>query len=171
MKKFWIVVAVIVLALMLVFGVPWLIQDTEESAMEDALQEGMGDDAEVEMNDDGTMEVRTDEGTAMLGDELPKDWPEDAPIYAGATIEYSATVNPVSGESGSAVVFSTDAKASDVEAYYQKELVAEGWKMEATMQGGGTTILSATKGARTISLAITEVEGMTSVTMGISEKK
>ncbi len=123
----------------------------------------------VTTNMDGTVNVTTSEGTATTSHTVPSDWPSDAPIYAGATVQYSASVNPVDGKAGHALVLMTTDSAATVFAYYASELAAQGWKVDSTMNGGTTMITSATKDARTLSLMAAESEGQTAITIAVGD--
>ena len=124
----------------------------------------------INVNTDGSMDIQTDEGTTTVGGErMPEDWPEDAPAYPGATVSYAASVNPATGKPGMAVLLMTADAAATVNEYYTKELASQGWTIGATIQGGGTSIISATKDDRTMSLAIAKVENQTSITIGIEK--
>lgn len=142
-----------------------------ERAMERQMEQETAGDADVDMKGDGSMEIKTDDGTATIGGgEMPENWPEDVKAYSGATITYSATVNPQTGEPGMAVVLmSTDAVAT-IAAHYKEELTASGWDMGESMEAAGTSILSGTKDDRVVSLMVTGAEGQTAITIAISEE-
>jgi hypothetical protein len=49
--------------------------------------------------------------------------------------------------------------------------ILNGWSITNTMQGGGTVIMTAEKDGRTLSVAIAEAEGQTSITIGVEAAK
>lgn len=122
---------------------------------------------DVQINPNGTVKVTTSEGTAQTGGSVPADWPSDAPVYPGATVAFSASTNPATGTAGFGLMLTTDASADDVAAFYKKELTVQGWTIDADMNAGVTTVISAKKDARAIGISITGSEGMTSITIGI----
>lgn len=142
-----------------------------ENAMERAIENEAGGDADVEMNADGTMHIETDEGTYNTGNEIPADWPEDVPTYADAIVQYSASVDPVSGKPGSILVMMSTDSIEDVTEFYKNELAAQGWNLEGSMQGGGMTIMGGMKDERQVSVMIAGADGQTSITLAVGEKE
>ena len=132
---------------------------------------GCGSASQVNVGINGDMHVTTSEGTATMGNTVPSDWPSDAPIYAGAQVTYSASVNPETGKPGMALILTTGATPEVAAAYYKKELVAQGWKVDTAMEAAGTSIFSAKKDSRMISLLITNTQGQTTITMSIEGAK
>jgi hypothetical protein len=143
-----------------------------ERLMEKTIEQQTGGNANVDMNADGSMHVETSEGSFTAGtNEVPKDWPTDAPIFAGATVQYSASVNPADGKPGAALILMTRESAKAVVAFYQSELAKEGWTMNGTMQAGNTTVIGAMKDLRAMSVAVTESDQQTSITIGIEKRE
>ncbi len=129
-----------------------------------------GNGNDVDVNLDGSMDVETEEGTAKIGtQDMPNNWPEDAPgAYPGSTVSYSASMDPESGKPDMAIVSTTTDAAATVAAHYKTALAEKGWAVGTTMEGAGTSIFSATKDTRTMSLLITGTgQGQTTVTMAI----
>jgi hypothetical protein len=128
---------------------------------------------DVDRNIDGSTTYSNEEGSVTVGSgaNMPANWPSDAPTaYSGATILYSGTTNPTTGESGSAVAYTTSASVQSVFEYYRSRLTAEGWAVEGsgTMTGAGMTVITATKDSRTFGVYITsDAQGQTSVTAGV----
>jgi hypothetical protein len=141
------------------------------SFVENAIERATNGEANVEMKNDGTMDITTKEGTFSTGQEMPKDWPSDVAAYDGATVTYSASMNKTDETSGSALVLMTKDSANDVKAFYESSLKTNGWSITNTMQGGGTVIMTAEKDGRTLSVAIAEAEGQTSITIGVEAAK
>jgi hypothetical protein len=125
---------------------------------------------DVDRNMDGSTTYSTNEGSVTVGgNSMPANWPSDAPpAYSGATIVYSGTSNPQTGEAGSAVVYTTTASADTVVAYYESRLKAEGWTVDATGAAAGMRVITATKDTRTFGVYIgSDSNGTTSVTAGV----
>lgn len=146
-------------------------QSIGEKMTEKMIESQMGENADIDLKN-GSVRVTTDEGTFdMGGAKLPDDWPTDAPVYAGAKITYSASMNPVTGKAGKAVMFTTTDTAAKVLAYYKGALADEGWVTSSMMEGQGTSIITATKDDRVLSLMITTSGGETSVTLGVGKSE
>ena len=129
---------------------------------------GCGNPDGIDVNSDGSMDVETEEGSARIGTQsMPADWPEDVPSYPGATVSYSASMNPQTGKPGMAVVLASTDAIAKVAAYYKTELASRGWTVDTAMEATGTSIFSAKKDDRTISLLIAEADGQTTITMAI----
>jgi hypothetical protein len=168
MGKKWLLPALVVGAVVLV-GIG--IRGSGERAMEDALERATGGDADVDYDGDGNVRVRTEEGEWSTGGELPKDWPSDVAIYGGATVLYSASADPATGERGFyAALQSTDA-AAEVAAWYQQRIAADGWTVASTTNVNGATYLGAEKDGRTLAVSVTPAEGGSSIMLGVAEEK
>ena len=121
-------------------------------------------------NADGSATYSSSEGSVTVGGgSMPDNWPGDAPAnYTGASIQYSGSSNPQTGQAGSAVVYNVNASAQAVIDYYKSELAKSGWTIEATANTGGATVLSAKKDTRTFGVYIVSTgTGAVSVTVGI----
>lgn len=126
---------------------------------------------DVDRNLDGSTTYETEEGSVTVGAgaSMPDNWPSDAPgNIAGASIQYSGTSNPQTGQAGSAVVYTVNASAQTVVDHYKKELLADGWTVQSTANIGGATVLAAQKDSRTFGVYIADAgNGQVSVTVGI----
>src|SRR3989344_7196045 len=170
-KLIIIVVAVVVLGGlgMLVRGM--FSRNIAENMAENAIERATGGKVDVDYDGDDTITYKSDEGSFQAGENvsLPSDCPSDVPVMSGAKISYSGSSNPSTGAPGASVTFTTSKSASEVAAYYNSELVNQGWTIDSTMNASGTTILSAKKGERTVGIYIVSSEGTTSVTIGVGE--
>lgn len=124
----------------------------------------------VEKGLNGETTYSNNEGKVTVGgNSMPENWPSDAPKYPNGNISYSGTSNPQTGQSGSAVAFTTTDKTADVVSFYKKELLANGWTIEQTATVGAATTLAAKKGTRAFGVYIADTgSGQTSVTVGVS---
>ena len=125
---------------------------------------------DVDRNMDGSTTYTSDEGTVTVGNQsMPDDWPSDAPAnFAGASITFSGTSNPQTGQAGSAVSYTVRATASAVADYYKQQLQSSGWTIESTVNAGGAMVVSARKDTRTFGAYIVDAgDGMVAVTAGI----
>lgn len=177
-NKFVIVLVIVVLLLAVVgFAAQKLMQKASvmvgqkvgEKVAEGIIEKATGGNADVDVKN-GSLTVKTNEGTFSTGTSLPSDWPKDAPVYPGATITYSGSSNPQSGESGFGAMLTTKDSAQKVRDYYAKELVVQGWKVEATYNANESSVLSATKDTRAFTVVTAEADGATTITLGVSQK-
>ena len=105
--------------------------------------------------DGKTMNVKTEDGTAEWGaNKLPDNWPTDAPVYPGATVQFSAAANPTDGKAGATVMLQTPDSGPTAYEYYKKELVSQGWKVEGNYQAGNTAMINATKEKKVIVVTV-----------------
>jgi hypothetical protein len=140
-----------------------------EKAMEDAIEQETGGEAQVDMDGD-SMRIETDEGVFTTGQELQADWPKDVPVYPGAEVQFSAMMNEDADAPGAGAMFTTSDGVEKVVAYYKAELEANGWTISATMGNAGSSFLGATKGEQVVSVAVAQVDGQTSITIGIGKE-
>jgi len=171
-KLIIIVVAVVVLGGlgMLVRGM--FSRNIAENMAENAIERATGGKVDVDYDGDDTITYKSDEGSFQAGENvsLPSDWPSDVPVMSGVKISYAGSSNPSTGAPGASVMFTTSKSASEVAAYYNSQLVDEGWTIESTANMGSSSVVSAKKGERTVGLYIIESEGMTSVTIGVQNE-
>lgn len=112
---------------------------------------------DIDRNLGGSATYSNEQGSVTIGsNKLPDNWPTDAPKYGNATIQYSGSSNPQTGEAGSAVVFSTPDDAETVVNFYKKELASNGWVVEQTATMEASTVLAAKKDTRTFAVYITD---------------
>jgi|SRR3989338_2602006 len=125
---------------------------------------------DVDRNVDGSATYTSDEGVVTVGSNtMPANWPSDAPDNAaGATITFSGTSNPQTGEVGSALSYTVRGSVQSVSEHYRSELAAKGWTVEGTAAIGGATVVSAKKDTRTFGAYIADAgDGQVTVTAGI----
>ncbi len=137
--------------------------------MEQQIERNTGEDAEVDVRNNGEMMITTNDGTMTTGGTVPTDWPSDVPVYANATVQYSATVNE-SAEGGHMLVLMTPAPQKEVSDYYFAELKKQGWTMGPSMMGDTAVVYSANKENRIVSVQIAASQGQTIITMGVGEQ-
>lgn len=126
----------------------------------------------INQNLDGSTTYSNDEGSATINSQsMPEDWPADAPQnYTGATITFSGSSNPQTGESGAAIVYTVNANAQTIADYYKTELERNGWQIEGNATSMGTIIISASKDTKSFGVSIVGAEGTSTVTASVSEE-
>lgn len=137
--------------------------------MERTIEKETGGQANVDIVN-GTMKVQTSEGSfEMGGNTLPKDWPSDAPAYPGASIQYSASGLQAEGN-GQGVMMTTSDSLQTVMDFYTAQMKENGWKVEGSMNAGGTSTIAGSKGDRVFTVVASGVNGQTSVTLALGAK-
>ncbi|MDQ6665016.1 MAG: hypothetical protein M3Z23_11550 [Acidobacteriota bacterium] len=82
---------------------------------------------------------------------MPADYPKDVPVYNGATVVISQAM---SKKNGSHIMLETTDSAAKITEYYKKELDANGWKTEASMDMGAMSIITAHKDQRQLVIQV-----------------
>jgi len=169
-KKITTIVCLLVLVSLVGWGCQSATEKVAEKATEKAIEDSGGGNVDVDI-DDQTVEI-TDQNTnisASYGkNELPEDWPSDAPTYEGDIIA-TTTQNDTFFQTS----WQTDKSADDVYDYYQEELVDQGWTVDSTMSVNQFKSLSATKGNWTLALTVTpdEEEDVTTYSVTVSQEE
>lgn len=135
---------------------------TEDGKVE--VESGLGGDKVTVTTEGG-------KGEFGVGVKLPANWPKDVPVYAGAT-PYG-NISSI-GEEGAEVivaVFMTSDSLSALKAYYEKELPANGWKLEGTFntatEEGTVYMMTVSKNQRYGSVTLSETEEGNSIAISI----
>ena len=151
-KTLYIVIGVLVV--LLIGGYLYMRSNSVENKMYNAYG------VKVNNNLDGSKTIKSDYGTVTTSNELPKNWPSDAPTYKNATISQSSS-SDVMGTNGSTVTFTTSDNAQTILDFYKSGLTASGWlslypgKPITGTQMGAITTLSAKKDKRMFNVMIT----------------
>lgn len=165
-SKMKLFIGAIVVLVLIIGGCGMIMKKAGEKVVEGMMERATNGEADVDIQKDGTMKVTTDEGTYETGGDVPDEWPEDVPVYAGATVQYSGSA----ADQGMAVMLMSKDSADAVVKFYKDIMASGGWKVESTMQGGGSTIMIGTKGSRTLSIAISGAgEAGTSIGLGVED--
>jgi hypothetical protein len=77
---------------------------------------------------------------------IPADFPKDMPIYPGAKPAGTISGNDKTKGKGYWLILTTADDMTKVDAYYAKNLPANGWTVDQTMDLGGVSTKKATKG-------------------------
>ncbi len=165
-----VVIAVVVIGALGMITRGFLGGGAAERAAERAIERAGGGNADVDLRGD-TATYKSDEGSVTVGENvsLPNDWPSDVPVVRDAKIYYAMSSNPTTGGSGMGAMFGTTQSVSDVIGYYKNELPKQGWTIEGEFNVAGASMISATKGDRSLSVSIASGDDETSVTIGVSE--
>jgi hypothetical protein len=118
-----------------------------------------------------TYEVKGKDGeklTVAAGDKgvaLPADFPDDVPIFKGATVKVAMT-------QGKQKIVHLYAPVAVAEAakFYGDELKSRGWEIESTMNMGEVSMVSAKKKNRQCSVTVAKESGGTLIQLAISQE-
>ena len=137
---------------------------------EKVLETASGGKAKVDLSGN-TVKVETKEGTSEWGGtKLPDNWPSDAPVYPGASVQFSSSSNSKDGQPSAMVMFQTKEAGPNVYEFYKKELVAQGWTVEQDIQSGDGAMVTATKDTRALSVTVATGDGQTDITVVLASK-
>jgi hypothetical protein len=92
---------------------------------------------------------------------IPADFPSDVPLYNNAKI-MAASVIP---NQGATILYTTSDSPEDVASWYENELVSDQWTKETDSNFNGRLMKVFRKGEVMISIAVSEIENETSVTV------
>ncbi len=141
-------------------------------ASEIALERATGGKADVDYKGDGTVTINTNEGTFSTGTKVPDNWPSDVAVYPGSSVQYSGSSNQGGdGKLGFALLLASTDSPAKVAEYYNKSLVAAGWKINSTANFGGASIIGAEKDNRTLAITIGEGDkGSSAINIAVGVK-
>ena len=97
--------------------------------------------------------------------EMPKDFPADVYVPAGASV-----VSSISAPGGLNLTLQSGSPKTDVVAQFAAEMKAQGWATESTMDMGETAMLSFAKGDRRASVIVQVEDGATAVNLSVGTK-
>lgn len=160
-NKMWYVVGVAVL-LLLAGGIfsGFFSRGLNEEAIEQTTE------GNVQVNPNGSVTYSNNQGTVSTSNNLPENWPSDAPTYLAGTIVYSGFSNQGSG-GGTAVIINTEDSVEQVRTYYKNTLVSNGWKITDEASVNGTYAIVAEKSGKKYAITIVRVGNQTQITSGI----
>lgn len=109
----------------------------------------------------GSVEIKGKGGTFSVGEnKLPKDFPEDIPIYKPSKVMGSMS-NTLEGKKTFVVTLSTKDALDEVNDFYKNGLVKEGWTEKSALSGGDGSSKFASlgyeKGGNLVTITISRV--------------
>ena len=144
----------------------------EEKAVEKKIEKETGAKTQVDLSDKGMKVTGATEGekfSVTTGDatQIPKDFPEDVPLYQPAK-----AVGALEVTSGYSVTLTTPDPVDKVAASYKEQMISQGWAEQASMNMGGQTVLVYGKeGGRVTNIAVMPVEGETTITVTVATEQ
>lgn len=141
-----------------------------ETAIEREIESETGGSADVDVEDDAITYTDEETGaTVRTGSDisLPSDFPTDFFVYDGDISIISAANVPNEGVS---LMFSSQDSLSEVVAWYEGELTADGWVKSQGYTLQGSVMQAYTKGELMTALSLSESSGMTTGTVTRSQQ-
>ena len=122
-------------------------------------------------SDDKSFSIQTKDGMMVAGDaaKLPENFPKDVPVYPGAK---PTLVSTMAGNETFNVSFDTADTIDQVGAYYRKELTANGWQEQQTINQAGDQpmqMLNYTKEERMVMVTVTRDGDKTVLSLMVSK--
>lgn len=142
-----------------------------EEIAEEIIGQSTGTNIEVEGD---SVTVETEDGDVTMSsttDEMPDGFPSDFPIYDGAEIDGTSTIDGETSTDHYVNLLSADVPLAVYE-WYKAELVSAGWEIESDMKVDDETMLfSGKQGAMTYTLAIGAEDTGSSIAIIVSTAK
>jgi len=140
----------------------------EEKVIEKKIEKETGAKTEVDLSEKGMKITGATEGekySVTTGDatEIPKDFPEDVPLY-----QPSKAVGAVEVTGGYSVSLTTGDDITKVASSYKEQMTSQGWSEQASMNMGGQTILVYEKDGRATNIAVMSLDGETRITVTVA---
>src|SRR3989344_3015677 len=112
----------------------------------------------------GASTLGTDAGASVA---LPTSWPNDVPMYAGATVSYVAAANNATVKQGVAAILQTSDDSTTVATFYKTALEAKGWKLGAPSESAAGIAFGGEKDTRQLSVNIATANNLTTITLAV----
>ncbi len=139
-----------------------------KSAAEKAMEAATGGKVSVDAGS-GDVTVKTDEGTWSTSDKLPADFPNDVPLYPGATVQGSVASAQQQGGGYYAGLETTDS-INKVVSWYKAEVAASGWTVSTNLEVDGGLMLGGTKDTRELVVTISKQDNKVAIGLVVTQK-
>jgi hypothetical protein len=103
-------------------------QKVSEKVGEELIEKGTGA-KDIDVDEDG-VKIETDEGTWAYGEgtKLPKDFPDDIPLYTSGTLTSAYDSSTSTGKQFTAVFSVTGASVETISNYFLTKFEEKGWE-------------------------------------------
>ena len=133
----------------------------KKNANEVTISHGPGDTVEIKDKDGKVAVTASDKGVA-----LPGDFPTDMPVMKDAVVKMVAGAGD-----NQIVILAVGAPVADVLAFYQENLKAQGWKIDATTNTGEGAMLNASKAGGQAMVTISRNGKETAIQLTVPKRK
>ena len=140
----------------------------EEKVIEKKIEKETSAKTDIDLSEKGMKITGATEGekySVTTGDatEIPKDFPEDVPLY-----HPSKAVGAVEVAGGYSVSLTTGDDITKVASSYKQQMTSQGWSEQASMNMGGQNILVYEKDGRATNIAVMALDGETKITVTVA---
>ncbi|HOW67699.1 MAG TPA: hypothetical protein P5186_20560 [Candidatus Paceibacterota bacterium] len=141
-----------------------------EKAAEKAIAKQTGGPADVDLKEDG-VRIKTKDGEMNFSSggnlQVPAKFPSDVLVYPGAKLQTAIEI-----PEGFSLRLTTKDPVAKVVETYLKELPAQQWSKEMSMDMGSNSMLAFKKENRTVNVVVSSEDNETSVSLTVvTEKK
>ncbi len=153
---------ILAVGVILIAGVVLTACTPGEKVAETVIESQTNQDVDIDVDND-QVSINTDSTSLQLGEsvELPDNFPSDVHVTDGTVTAAVAT----NENDGFSVQITSDQSVSDVKDEYQSALTDDGWDINLSMDINGGSSMNAEKDNRFVTVAISDVDGATQVTL------
>lgn len=139
-------------------GCSFLARKATEEAVEKAIEKESGEDTEVDLGE-GKVKVKTKGGETELqtGGNLPKDFPEEFPLYPEAEIKGTLRTES-EGKVNFQVTFETSDNFNKVIEFFKEKLPESGYKITSSAETQESALLYLSKGENPVGMVMISKE-------------
>ena len=166
MKKNFLAILLFALCIPL-GGCTWL----TEKVVEEVVESETGSEIDLDYDDDGGVEITTDEGEWAAGSKatVPDDFPSEVPVIDYNTVVSSSSfADDEDGTKSFTLMVESQKSFDDTKAYYEQQMIDEGWTSDSTFESDGTVMLSYTKAENNCAVWLAKDEGKVNVTLTVT---
>lgn len=133
----------------------------KKHASEVTISHGSGDTVEIRDKDGKVAVTASAKGVA-----LPEDFPKDMPLMKDAVVQMVAGAGD-----NQIIMLAVGAPVAEVLAFYQENLKAQGWKIDATTNTGEGAMLNASKAGGQALVTISKNGKETAIQLTVPKRK
>ena len=138
-NKNLIILVVIIVLFLLGGGAYYMYQQSSERAAEKKIEEATGGKVNIEWDKET---IETDQGKVTTSkSEVPESFPSDVTVYKGSEVTGSTET-----EEGVTLMLATSDSVKQISDFYNADLKSNNWKITATSNLEGSTLITAEKG-------------------------
>ena len=146
-NKNLIIIVVVVVLILLGAGSYYMYQQSAERAAEKKIEEVTGGKVNIEGD---KVTIETDQGKVTTSkSEVPESFPSDVTVYKGSEVTGSTEA-----EGGVTLMLATSDSVKQVSDFYNADLKKNGWKITASSNLEGSSLVTAEKGSKSLLITV-----------------